>query len=294
MITKGNINVQNVGMNGMINKKTASKILHDKLIKILKKETHNLTNVGLMLSGGIDSSSILYCLLELGIKPHCYSFYLENYESKDLKSARRLTKKHNLKLTEIKIPRKTIKEDIIKLAKIGCARKTQFETKIHYLYLFPKIHEKILFAGLEADNLQGTVRSMILQSSKDPEKFRELRIKAYNYGLNENYPIDYKLAEQYGFQLKYPFMDKEIYNFYLQFDWEYLNKPYEKWILLNTFKKYFKEDGYRKHLDMQQGSMMKNYCATLTEDPIINPNNRKRINEAYKDLNKKYGGNIIK
>jgi len=274
----------------MINKKTASEILHNKLIKIVKQESEGLTDVGLMLSGGIDSSSVLYSLLEIGLKPHCYSFYLENYESKDLKSARRLTKKHNLKLTEVEIPRKTIKENLIKLAKFGCTRKTQFETKIHYLYLFPQIEEPVLFAGIEADNMQGTVRSMILQSSKDPQKFRELRQKAYHYATAINLPIDYKLAEQNGFRLIYPFANKEIYDFYLQFDWEYLNKPYEKWILLNAFNKNFQEDGYRRHSDMQQNSMMKEYCQTLITDKEINPNNRKRINEAYKDLNKKYGG----
>lgn len=290
MTLRVNINAQNADLNGMINKKTASKILHDKLIKIIGRESSGLNDIGLMLSGGIDSSSILYSLLELGIKPHCYSFYLENYESKDLKSARRLCKNYKLQLTEIEIPRNTIKDNLIKLASLGCTRKTQFETKIHYCYLFPQIKEKILFGGLEADNLQGTVRSMILQASKEPVKFKELREKAYNYGLNINYPIDYKLADQYGFKLVYPFMDKEIYEFYLQFDWQYLNKPYEKWILLNAFNKYFQKDGYRRHLDMQQGSMMKNYCSTLVDDKNINPNNRKRINEAYKDLNKKYGG----
>ena len=245
-----------------------------------------------MLSGGIDSSSILYGLLELGIKPHCYSFYLENYESKDLKSARRLTKKHNLKLTEVMIPRQTIKKNLIYLSKIGCTRKTQFETKIHSLYLFPQVQEPILFAGIEADNMQGTVRSMILQSSKDPQKFRELRQKAYKYATEINLPIDYQLAKENGFKLVYPFVNKEIYDFYLQFDWQYLNKPYEKWILLNAFNKYFAEDGYRRHCDMQQNSMMKDYCQTLITDKEINPNNRKRINEAYKDLNKKYGGKL--
>lgn len=274
----------------MINKKEASKILHNKLIQIIGKATERYDTIGLMLSGGIDSSSILYSLIELGKTVHCYTFYLENYESNDLKSARRLSKKHNLDLTEIEIPRNTIKDNLIFLSKIGCTRKTQFETKIHYCYLFPNVKEKILLSGLEADNLQGTVRSMILQSSKDPIKFKELRKKAYDYAINTNLPIDYYLANKNGIKLFYPFVEKEIYEFYLQFDWQYLNKPYEKWILLNAFNDYFQEDGYRRHCDMQQNSMMKDYCKTLITDKEINPNNRKRINEAYKDLNKKYGG----
>ncbi|WP_458454370.1 asparagine synthase-related protein [Methanobrevibacter sp.] len=274
----------------MSNKKEVSQKLRKLLIKIIERESNGIHKVGLMLSGGIDSSSILYSLLELNKEIHCYTFYLENYESKDLKSARRLCERYNLKLTEVQIPRESIKQNIIKLAKLGCNRKTQFETKIHYLYLFPKIEEKILFAGIEADNLQGTVRSMILQSSKNPLKFKELREKAYNYAININLPIDYELAKENGFKLNYPYVNKEIYNFYLQYNWEYLNKPYEKWILLNAFDEYFKQDGYRRHLDMQQASMMKDYCATLLNDKKINPNNRKRINEAYKDLNKKYGG----
>lgn len=90
MTLKDSTNVQNADLNGMINKKEASKILRKKLLKIIEKESNGTDKVGLMLSGGIDSSSILYSLLELNKKVHCYTFYLQNYESKDLKSARRL------------------------------------------------------------------------------------------------------------------------------------------------------------------------------------------------------------
>lgn len=292
MTLRGSINVRNVVLSGMTNKKQASQELRELLIKTIERESNGEDKVGLMLSGGIDSCSVLYSLLELNKEVHCYSFYLENYESQDLKSARRLCKKHNLTLTEILIPREKIKENLIKLAKLGCSRKTQFETKIHYVYLFPQVKEHTLFAGIEADNQQGTVRSMILKSSKDPQKFKELRIKAYEYAKNKNLPIDYNLAKDNGIKLCYPFADPKIFEFYLQFDWQYLNKPYEKWILLNAFKEYFKEDGYRKHIDLQQCSSMKDYCATLVTDKEINPYNRKRINEAYKDLHKKYARRI--
>lgn len=272
----------------MISKKESPKILRKKLLRTIEKDCNDENEVALMLSSGIDSSAILYSLLELGITVKPYTFYLENYQSKDLKGARRLSKLHNLKLTEVEIPRKKIKENILYLAKIGCTRKTQFETKIHYLHLFPKIKEKYVFWGIEADNLQGTVRSMILQSSKEPLKFNQLRQKAHKYALEVNMPIDNALAKQNGLELKSPYVNEEIYKFYMQFDWQYLNKPYNKWILINAFKDYFEQDGYRKHLDMQQASAMKEYCATLVNDKDLNPENRKRINEAYKDLYRKY------
>ena len=275
-------------MNGLT-KKDNAKILRQKLIQTISKQTQKNDIVGLMLSGGIDSSSILYSLLELQKDIHAYTFYLEGFESQDLKAARRLCEINNIPLTEIKIPLKTIKKNILYLSEIGCIKKTQFETKIHYLDLFPNVEERILLSGVEADNLQGTVRSMILQSSKDPQKFKRLREKAYDYAINTNLPIDYSLAENNGIQLKCPFAEKEIFDFYLQFDWQYLNKPYEKWILMNAFSEYFKKDGFRRHSDMQINSNMREYCKTLVSDNTINPKGRKRINEAYRDLAKLRG-----
>ena len=270
-------------MNGLT-KTEAAKTLREKLLKTIKKSTGDFEEIGLMLSGGIDSSSILYALLDLKKKVHCYTFYLENYESPDLKSARRLCSIHNLPLTEVEIPLNSIKKNLIYLAKIGCNRKTQFETKIHYCYLFPEVKQEILLGGIEADNLQGSVRSMIFKSSKEPQKFKELRREAYEYATNINLPIDYQLAKNHDIILSYPFADREIYEFYLNFDWRYLNKPYEKWILLNAFPEYFKSDGYRRHSDMQINSSMRDHCATLVYDKDINPKGRKRINEVYKDL----------
>ena len=57
--------------------------------------------VAILFSGGMDSLSILFTCLDLGIKPTLYSFYLKSYESQDIKSSRAIAKAYDLKLVEV-------------------------------------------------------------------------------------------------------------------------------------------------------------------------------------------------
>ena len=62
----------------------------DNLRDILDTAVLNVTmgyngKVGLLLSGGLDSLSVLLSCLDIGIEPTCYTFYLEGNESEDLK-----------------------------------------------------------------------------------------------------------------------------------------------------------------------------------------------------------------
>ena len=264
----------------------------EKLRKLLLDSTSRCTEghdeVALCLSGGIDSASLLYCLLELNKEITCYTFYLENYISSDLKSARRLSKKHDIPLVEVEIPRKNIKKDLITLAKYGCNKKVFFETKVHLLYLFPQIKQKLVLNGEEADMWNGNLKSVAIRG-KNQEVFNKMRLEEWDYYRDVDFKINENIAKDNGLILKSPYFDKDILNFYLQFDWYYLNKPTEKWMTLQAFKEYFKEDGYRKQSSYQKNSGMREYMGTFLFDNTINVNNRKSMMGVYMDIYKKYG-----
>ena len=119
------------------------------LINSTHRQIGETKKVGLLLSGGIDSLGVAYCLQELDREIHPYTFYLENNESQDLKASRKISKIFGWDLTEVMIPRETVKEDIITLAKhYNCVRKVAFETNIHLLHTFPQVKEKVLCNGL--------------------------------------------------------------------------------------------------------------------------------------------------
>ena len=151
-------------------KKRNAKKLRGIFLETVEEQVGNHDEVGLMLSGGVDSNSILYALLELDIGVSPYTFYMENYESQDLFASRNICRKYGLELTEVEIPRANVINDFKTLYKYGCHKKTQFETKIHYLYVFPKVRERLLFYGLCADSWYGLRRNVIINCRNNPSK----------------------------------------------------------------------------------------------------------------------------
>ena len=69
----------------------------------LENEIKDKDSVAILFSGGLDSLSILLSCLDIGVKPTLYTFYLETYESSDIKSARRIADLFGLNLIEVPI-----------------------------------------------------------------------------------------------------------------------------------------------------------------------------------------------
>lgn len=272
-------------------RKENAKLFHDLLIKSINQQCQEYKDIGIMLSGGIDSNSILYGLLELKKNVTAYTFYLEGYKSKDLEMAKKICKNLKIKHIPCKIPVENIKTDIINFIKtFHTHRKTFIETKIHYPYLFEKVKQPILMGGEESDMWNGNLRWIILKGANKSHKiFNQIRLEEWDFYRDVDFKINKQQAKKYDFELQSPYYNKELLDFYLQFNWQYLNKPYEKWIILNGFKFYFKLNGYNPQLSFQKGSGMSDYCQNiLLKDKSFNFNNRTDIKWVYYDYYKKF------
>jgi asparagine synthetase B (glutamine-hydrolysing) len=84
---------------------------------------------GVLLSSGVDSNSVLFACLELGIEVTAYSFTLKGHESRDFKYARETAKVLGVKFVPIYLP--TDVEHLKKYMKYavrhGARSKTDFE-----------------------------------------------------------------------------------------------------------------------------------------------------------------------
>lgn len=58
----------------------------------LEEKIRDKNSVAILFSGGLDSLSLLLSCLDIGIKPVLYTFFLESYESSDIKSSRNIAK----------------------------------------------------------------------------------------------------------------------------------------------------------------------------------------------------------
>ncbi len=258
------------------------------LLKSTEKYTKGYEEIALLLSGGVDSLSILFSLRELDKKVYPYTFYLEGYTSPDLKQSRKVSQIYNLPLVEVEVPRENIKEDIIKLAKdYKCKTKVSFETNLHLLYTFPEIKQEIVATGLVSGTLWGTAKSVILKFRDDKEGFDNDRIHCY-YDFRDKVQLDI-FEKQYNLKVVNPYFNENLFNFSLRYDWHFLNKPFQKWIIVNAFPEEFKKTGIRKESPYQLNSGMARYCETFLTDKEFNPNNRSRMLDVYRDIAKKYG-----
>lgn len=140
--------------------------------EICKNRIHEIDSdgkAGLALSGGTDSVTVLFAMLECGIKPHCYTFYMDGIISADLKSSRKLANDFGLELTEVPIASDpdSIYEDIkAVLPYCNKVKKTIIQCMIPWKYIYPEMREETIITGIGGDDLYGTQRKVQVEFHK--------------------------------------------------------------------------------------------------------------------------------
>lgn len=166
-------------------------------------------------------------------------------------------------------------------------RKTNVQCTFPFLYLFPKIKESVIVTGLCADDLYGSSKGMTIKGSKDKEVFDRLRNRSReNLNSSAYLPIKTLAEEVHGKKLIVPYRDEDIFNYFMNKSWVELNRPKQKQVAIDSYRKYFdSHDIYRKNSSLQVESGIREYHNELINSSL-NTNNRKRVDEIYKDLRK--------
>lgn len=111
-------------------------------------QTHHIND--LLFSGGMDSTFILRCLMELGLKPNLHSFvFCDDYDELDIRNIRYRCKKYGFKEPEyFPIKPKEIFEHIEELAKNEICYPALHQ---YYVDYFLKSTSQKFFTGLGAE-----------------------------------------------------------------------------------------------------------------------------------------------
>ena len=112
------------------------------------------------LSGGKDSLTFLFAMLETGRKPRCYTFYMEGHKSRDVVIAEHVTKFYDLDHVLIPIPtdHDVIVDDVREVMKWSQAqkpKKTIIECMRPWLYVCPEMQARgddYILIGFAAGN----------------------------------------------------------------------------------------------------------------------------------------------
>lgn len=256
---------------------------------ILNDEITDKNSVALLFSGGTDSLTCLFSLLDIGVKPTLYSFHLEGIEHEDIIVSKKVSKYYNLNHVIVEIPKDLIrlKEDVVYLTKtMKLNRKTNVQCSYPFLHVLPKVNEKYVVGGLCADDLYGTSKSMSIKYAKDKVGFDVARKKIFENQLSSAYAPIKSIVEMNGKKFITPYRDGKLINFFMSKSWEELNKPKQKQVAVSNYKEYFDElNVYRRNTNLQVGSKIREWHNELIATDL-NVNNRNRVDEIYKDLYK--------
>lgn len=246
--------------------------------------------IAIFLSGGVDSMSIAFAADSIGKKIKAYTFHLENKPSYDACKALEYAKLFGWKSQLIIVPSDhiSLKQQWKKLAsKYDCKKKTQYECTYPFLYVYPEVKETYIITGLGADSSYGLSKNAMIHHRHTKEKFDIFRKKAYE-AKPGGYYQQLMLAKEYNKVYYTPYMEDEVKNYFMQFTWEQINKPFQKAIVVNAFKDYFDKVGkWRKHTSLQLDAEIDVLFETLIDDPEINFKKRSRIMDIARDWHEK-------
>ncbi len=250
-------------------------------------------NTAIALSGGVDSTAILFAFLESGRKPDCYTFRLTNYKSDDYKSAKLLCKAFGLKFHEILVPSdvESIVNDIVEILPY-CAyvRKTIIQCMIPWLYIYPKLEQDQIVCGFKADDLFQTFKDSQMDLRKyGEEKIRETtRSGSHNEWTDETSVFNImKFASHFNKKCIDFYFDKDIINEFLDYEIQALHKPFEKAFLVGAFSDYFQKGSfYRKRSNYQINSRLREAHERLLKSEY-NINDSKAVIGIYNSIARK-------
>jgi hypothetical protein len=210
------------------------------------------------LSGGLDSTSILFALQELNKDPRAYTFHVKDVVSEDLRESRRVCDTFDVPLTEVTLPNDhaTIKRDTYAIVEgLGLKQKTAIECTWPFLYLYEEVTEDSIALGNAGDGHFVISReAMINKINEDVERMDHFRNSLFGDPTYSQVNIHRQLAPVYGIQhLHIPYYERPFVNAFLGTAWQDINKPKQKQPIIDAYPDKFNQINVRKHTNLQKG-----------------------------------------
>lgn len=209
-------------------------------------------DVALFLSGGIDSASLLFSLLEAGKRVTCYSFMLDGKMSTDFSLARRNAREFGAAFVPVLLPRDipSLKRDLVALAKLGAKKKTDFECGWPMLHAYAAVNQRVVFSGMGADGHFCLSKKGLMHYKHRVDVFRRMTFASPGYAQQ---PLHRALASRYGKVAVLPYVSKEMQDVFFGTSWEQVNKPKQKQPILDAFPGQYRRMKVLPHTNLQLG-----------------------------------------
>lgn len=252
--------------------------------------------VGVLLSSGVDSNSVLFACLELGLNVTAYSFTLDTHESRDFKYARRTSEALGVPFVPVLLP--TTPEHLKKYMKyaveIGCRSKTDFECSWPMLYAMRRMARAGIghvLSATAADSHFALSKKANMHYKDKVDLYRTIVFSKRNTGQKL---ILRRVATSLGMAYMTPFDTTRMCSELHGYTWEELNKPKQKQPIRDSFPEYFERISVTNHTNLQLGdSGIAEHFKLLLEDEDWNPGLRfKAVKGVYNELLRRHGAKI--
>jgi site-specific DNA-cytosine methylase len=249
-------------------------------------------DVALLLSGGLDSTSVGIALQECGKSIRAYTYRLRGYPSRDIEKAIKIANHFGWPLTIVTVPTADVAADFVRLAvEHGCRKKTQFENTFPLLYVLPQIDEAEVWTGWNADLHYGNNRNYVLDQKRmaregaspaerkarfDGDR-RERFEKRTKLESNDTWCYARRLADRCRKRLLSPYLDDAIRDYFLKFNHDQLSplgKPLVRRALADQLRN-LPKGSLTVGIRLQTGGGVDTLFETLLRDPAINRFDRK-------------------
>lgn len=212
--------------------------------------------VAILLSGGVDSCSLLFGLLELNKKVVAYTFMLEGIESEDFLCAKNVARTFNIEFIPVILPNdiNILKNDLLYIINtFKLKNKAEIECAWTMYRAIKEIRERSIITGLGADGYFCLSKKGMMHYKHSIDLMNEFRQKyfskpnhAQNITINQMCQKENKIVYN-------TFLCKEMYDKFIDTSWDQINKPKQKQPILNSFPEYFKKIKIRPHTNLQLG-----------------------------------------
>lgn len=201
----------------------------------------------LALSGGTDSVTVLFSMLDTGRKPRCYTFFMDGIISVDLKSSRNLSREFGLELVEVPVPSDidSIYQDVKDIIP-HCehVKKTIIQCMIPWKYIYSAMDEDTIITGIGGDDLFCTQRKLQVLFHKSGDTALAPYRKCYSNNLDFSAANISRYGRHYGKSNIDFYDDKAIFDFCNQFSFSAINKPVVKGAAIRAFMDYYQMGSY--------------------------------------------------
>lgn len=252
----------------------------------------------LLLSGGVDSGTLLAACLELGHQPDCYGYALNSHASTDLTTARKMTTRFGCAWTAVFIPQNLdqLMADVREvITQLRTSRKTAVQCAQPIMHLARQIKKDgfdSVLAGTGGVALDGRA-VMVKLAEEGEEAARELRAKALEDRHHDTGTgAIHRMARLCGVEVQEPLSDEPLKAHALALDMADLSrgpKGYgQKGIAVRAFPDFWMgQNWYRRNSSLQVNGGIRDWHEELLTSPL-NPNGAEAVvavyNRILKDL----------